>query len=150
MAMFDRIAMFDRRLHALVLKNRKKEAEEEKQREVDHQDYIVLWHITIRMQRIFRQKFYRRRLQEQAILRLQANFRGKRVRRQIQMAMVQAAAAQREEAERAGGRGAQATRTKLKLTGLTCGNSRSRLPPPLAATERGTPHSTCTLVSNVS
>lgn len=112
-----RTKMARRKLHALLVANRKKQAGEEEQRAADHQDYIVLWHITVQMQRIFRTKLYNRKLQAHAILRLQANFRGKRVRRQVELAMVQAAADARAEAVALHGEGAQASRTNIKLSG---------------------------------
>ena len=108
-----------RRLHKLVAERKAAEAEEGVKREKDHQDYALLWHTTVKMQRQWRSILESRRAELRAITRLQASFRGKRTRRMIEYAMVEHAVEQRRAAEEVGGAGAQVNRVKIKLSAST-------------------------------
>ena len=100
-----------RRLHALMVERREQEAIEAAQRAKDEEDYVLLWRTTVKMQRKWRGILEWRAKELRAITRLQAAFRGKRMRRIIEYAMVEE---RRKLADVPGG--AQG-RVKIKLAG---------------------------------
>ena len=110
-------AKMARRIFVAKIEEARLEAEAETARRIqEHFDYVKLWNVAVRMQRKYREKLAAATLEEWAICKLQANFRGNRIRRQIAYAMREAAKKQREEAEAAGG---VVNKVKIRLTGLT-------------------------------
>jgi hypothetical protein len=107
--------MARRRYLKLVEADKMKQEEDEARRIQEHFDYVKLWNVTLRIQRNYRKKLHDIEVMKWATTKLQANFRGNRIRRQIAYAMVQAAAKQQAAAT-----GGAVRQGKIKLAdGLT-------------------------------